>query len=97
LELETNEFVNSNQILKQRIFKIQNKIFQTSFQNPISSRFGFWGKNFVLCSVRTRGRRRGKSGHKGSWSGRKNGPREKDRWATGKKREMKEKGENERK
>jgi hypothetical protein len=32
-----------------------------------------------------------------SWSRRKNGPSQKDSWATGKKRENEEKGQNERK
>jgi hypothetical protein len=68
LELETNKFVNSNQILNKQIFKIQKKIFQISFQNLILSRLGFWGKNLVLASVDERGGRRGKLGRGVSWS-----------------------------
>jgi hypothetical protein len=99
LKLETNEFENSNQILKKVICKIQKKIFQISFQNPISisSQFGFLGNSFVLAPIHARGGRRGKLGRLVSWSRTKKGPSQKNKWIAGKKKDKEEKGENERK
>jgi hypothetical protein len=79
--------------------KFKTRSFKFLFKNLISilSRFGFWGKSFVLASIHAWGGRREGLGHRVSWSRRRNGSSEKERWATVKKREKEEREQNEKK